>query len=170
MIAANSWKDEHIELLKVWWEKGYTSNNIAHRFSEVGYKVTRNAVIGKVHRLGLCGRRTQKDKPAPQRTIQLQPKKVPRPVVPFRTRHPSGFYIRRGRDDVIEKPNPANQVSLLETQEDHCRAIIGYRDGKASEAVCCGGLAVWVLDEKGRKKRSPWCKYHNHAYTSEGKR
>lgn len=47
-----SWTDERVELLKKMWAEGNSASQIA---KELG-SVTRNAVIGKVHRLGLSSR------------------------------------------------------------------------------------------------------------------
>jgi GcrA cell cycle regulator len=47
-----SWTDERIDRLKSMWEKGLTASQIA---DELG-GVSRNAVIGKAHRLGLKSR------------------------------------------------------------------------------------------------------------------
>jgi len=47
-----SWTDERVELLKKMWNEGKSASQIA---KELG-SVTRNAVIGKVHRLGLSSR------------------------------------------------------------------------------------------------------------------
>ena len=47
-----SWNDERVELLKKMWGEGQSASQIA---KELG-GVTRNAVIGKVHRLGLSNR------------------------------------------------------------------------------------------------------------------
>ena len=47
-----SWNDERVELLKKLWGEGQSASQIA---KELG-GVTRNAVIGKVHRLGLSNR------------------------------------------------------------------------------------------------------------------
>ena len=47
-----SWTDERVDLLKKLWADGLSASQIA---GELG-NVTRNAVIGKVHRLGLSGR------------------------------------------------------------------------------------------------------------------
>ncbi len=47
-----SWTDERVELLKKMWTEGQSASQIA---KELG-GVTRNAVIGKVHRLGLSNR------------------------------------------------------------------------------------------------------------------
>jgi GcrA cell cycle regulator len=47
-----SWTDERVELLKKMWSDGQSASQIA---KELG-GVTRNAVIGKVHRLGLSNR------------------------------------------------------------------------------------------------------------------
>ncbi|HEY8580387.1 MAG TPA: GcrA family cell cycle regulator, partial [Beijerinckiaceae bacterium] len=45
-----SWTDERVELLRKLWMDGLSASQIA---SELSNGITRNAVIGKVHRLGL---------------------------------------------------------------------------------------------------------------------
>ncbi len=47
------WTDERVEQLKQHWLEGKSASQIA---SLLGHGLTRNAVIGKVHRLGLAGR------------------------------------------------------------------------------------------------------------------
>ena len=49
-----SWTDERVEILTKMWAEGNSASQIA---KELG-GVTRNAVIGKVHRLGLSNRTT----------------------------------------------------------------------------------------------------------------
>ncbi len=49
-----AWTDDRVDLLKKYWAEGLSASQIALRLGEV----TRNAVIGKVHRLGLSGRAT----------------------------------------------------------------------------------------------------------------
>jgi GcrA cell cycle regulator len=46
------WTDERVEQLKSLWNEGLSASQIARVLGGV----TRNAVIGKVHRLGLAGR------------------------------------------------------------------------------------------------------------------
>jgi GcrA cell cycle regulator len=65
-----AWTDERIEQLKAMWEKGMTASQIAE---ELG-GVSRNAVIGKAHRLGLQSR------PSPVKATEA-PRKKPAPVV-----------------------------------------------------------------------------------------
>jgi len=48
-----SWTDERVELLRKLWNQGLSASQIA---AELNHGITRNAVIGKVHRLGLSGR------------------------------------------------------------------------------------------------------------------
>jgi GcrA cell cycle regulator len=54
-----SWTDERVETLKTMWSEGKSASQIA---KELG-GVTRNAVIGKVHRLGLSNRVGGADRP-----------------------------------------------------------------------------------------------------------
>jgi GcrA cell cycle regulator len=65
-----SWTDERIEQLRNMWEKGLTASQIA---DELG-GVSRNAVIGKAHRLGL------KSRPSPVKATD-KPVKAPAPKV-----------------------------------------------------------------------------------------
>ena len=68
-----SWTDERIEQLRNMWEKGLTASQIA---DELG-GVSRNAVIGKAHRLGL------KSRPSPVKaTEKAKPVKVAAPAAP----------------------------------------------------------------------------------------
>ncbi len=76
-----SWTDERIDQLKNLWEKGLTASQIA---DELG-GVSRNAVIGKAHRLGL------KSRPSPVKASDGEkkaaaPKKVIKPVAPSQPR------------------------------------------------------------------------------------
>jgi GcrA cell cycle regulator len=80
---AMSWTDERVEVLKKLWSEGLSASQIAAQLGGV----SRNAVIGKVHRLKLSGRgktttaapRSKKVAPAP--TIAAAPP-PPRPAAP----------------------------------------------------------------------------------------
>tara|TARA_R110002094_G_scaffold195891_1_gene168807 strand:+ start:269 stop:883 length:615 start_codon:yes stop_codon:yes gene_type:complete len=76
-----SWTDERVETLKKMWSDGQSASQIA---KELG-GVTRNAVIGKVHRLGLSNRagttaaapsKAAKDKPAAKPAAPKAPPKL----------------------------------------------------------------------------------------------
>ena len=83
--AEMSWTDERVETLKKMWGEGQSASQIA---KELG-GVTRNAVIGKVHRLGLSNRTGNgapvkpepKAKPAAKTDTKPKPaEKAPEPV------------------------------------------------------------------------------------------
>ncbi|ESQ81211.1 GcrA family cell cycle regulator [Asticcacaulis sp. YBE204] len=67
-----SWTDERVETLKKLWQEGHSASQIAKTLGGV----TRNAVIGKVHRLGLSGRAAPSQ---PARPL-YKPAKPPRPA------------------------------------------------------------------------------------------
>jgi GcrA cell cycle regulator len=58
-----TWTPERIELLVKFWEAGVTTAEIGRRIG-----VTKNAVIGKVHRIGLTPR-VVIEKPPPRRNV-----------------------------------------------------------------------------------------------------
>jgi GcrA cell cycle regulator len=67
-----SWTDQRIDQLKTLWEKGLTASQIA---DELG-GVSRNAVIGKAHRLGL------KSRPSPVKANEPDKKAAPKKSAP----------------------------------------------------------------------------------------
>ena len=71
-----SWTDERVETLKRMWGEGLSASQIA---KELG-GVTRNAVIGKVHRLGLSNRDAEEAAPAPEPVVEVKPEPKPEPV------------------------------------------------------------------------------------------
>ena len=66
-----AWTEERVEVLKTLWNEGLSASQIAGRLGGV----TRNAVIGKVHRLGLSGRAA----PAKPKAVQPKPDPIPAP-------------------------------------------------------------------------------------------
>jgi len=92
------WTEDRVGALKKLWLEGQSASQIA---KQLGGGVTRNAVIGKVHRLGLSGRaapsqparatfRPSRPRPAqptqapsaPRRIEAVQPRAVAAPSVP----------------------------------------------------------------------------------------
>ena len=83
-----SWTDERIEKLTKMWEGGATASQIAE---ELG-GVSRNAVIGKAHRLGLKARPSpvkpnEKGESAPAATKAPKAESAPRSAAPVSYTH-----------------------------------------------------------------------------------
>ncbi len=73
-----SWTDERVEALKAMWAEGKSASHIA---KELG-GVTRNAVIGKVHRLGLSNRGPNGDRPEEEIAAPIpEPAPMPAPEI-----------------------------------------------------------------------------------------
>jgi GcrA cell cycle regulator len=81
------WTEQRIEMLRRLWGQGQTASQIAVALGGV----TRNAVIGKAHRLGLTGRPSPikrdasgvaapKRRPVPRRALQPHPKPMMPPL------------------------------------------------------------------------------------------
>src|SRR3954463_14320210 len=77
-----SWTDERIDRLKSLWTQGMTASQIA---DELG-GVSRNAVIGKAHRLGLQSRPSpvKPNEPPPQPRARTRPGPARAPKAPGR--------------------------------------------------------------------------------------
>jgi GcrA cell cycle regulator len=137
-----SWTDERVESLKKLWMDGLSASQIA---AELGQGITRNAVIGKVHRLGLSGREKSSSTAHPART------RVKQAARPAALRNPPPL-ISRGNTALATAPRtyapPAprpveevvvpisERVTLLELKEAMCRWPLG--DPTTTEFRFCG--------------------------------
>jgi GcrA cell cycle regulator len=144
-----SWTDERVETLKRLWTEGLSASQIA---AELG-SVTRNAVIGKVHRLGLSGRAKSPSSsaPRPRKARAHSLLRVSRPTVRGNTALAHAFeYDIEPEPEVLDNVIPIGQRrTLLELNEDTCRWPIG--DPGSSDFFFCGGQATTSL---------PYCSYH----------
>jgi GcrA cell cycle regulator len=106
-----AWTDERIEQLKSMWEKGMTASQIAE---ELG-GVSRNAVIGKAHRLGLQSRPSPvRDKDQAGETGS-SPAPAPAPVsapVSRREESPAPAPANAGAAAAPNTPAPAPQPQI----------------------------------------------------------
>jgi GcrA cell cycle regulator len=146
-----TWTDDRVEQLKKLWEAGLSASQIA---AELG-NVTRNAVIGKVHRLGLSGRAKSPSSAAP-RQRKARPAqhmmRVSRPLSRGNTALAHAFEVEMEPDPIAyDNVVPMSQrLSLLELNEATCHWPIG--DPSSSEFFFCGGKALQSL---------PYCAHHS---------
>ncbi len=109
-----SWTNERVDTLKKLWNDGESASAIAHRLGEV----TRNAVIGKVHRLGLAGRATTSRASSASRPSSLfrprSPSKNIRPRPhPRRTSPPPATAARKTmRRAALPELGPAPEIPV----------------------------------------------------------
>ncbi len=166
-----SWTDERVETLKKMWSEGQSASQIA---KELG-GVTRNAVIGKVHRLGLSNRAgaapakpaKEKEKPAAETkaaapakeesAIQTAPE---RPTTPARRQiipagqplppQPSANEISpEALASVREVEKKSKKISLMELTERTCKWPVG--DPATDDFWFCG-----LPTQAGK----PYCEAH----------
>jgi len=124
--SAMTWTTERIELLKTHFDAGFSCAQIARRLG-----MTRNAVIGKLNRLGLSRPKRAAVKQAERRTVPAGTRRM-------------GFVqheiLAALRAELCaaseEEPYPgAQRCSLLELTEAKCRWPIG-EPGSASFGFC----------------------------------
>src|SRR5215475_86814 len=118
------WDQEAESVLRELWEQGVSSGLIAKEFG-----CTRNAVIGKVHRLDLPTRQ-------PKMMVHSE---NPLPEV-RRIRKPVYMKLPLPPEPPVEPPSIGG-VSLMDLEPHHCRFIVGSsNDGLA---LYCGHQKVW---------------------------
>ena len=143
-----SWTDEKVTKLKELWGKGQTASQIA----EIIGGVTRNAVIGKAHRLNL----SIKIKPRNSVQINKNSSKISDREIKLKG--------KRGKFKSLLLNNdfePAKNLSLEELTEDTCKYMEGHPDEKSSSfcgrknvekfSYCPLHLMV-VFQPKGKKE------------------
>lgn len=149
------WNDDRVEQLKKLWADGLSASQIAAQLGEV----TRNAVIGKVHRLGLATRASSNRTSSSRlRMRQAQPR---RQHVQQRQRvaHVGNTAFRQmleadqsqGQPQIIEELDipVAERKTLQDLTECMCRWPIG--DPQQADFYFCGRNKVAGL---------PYCEHH----------
>ena len=130
------WTPERVEIVKAMWADGKSCSQIAGRLGGV----TRNAVIGKVHRLGLSGRpTTSRKKNSPRRTNRATAKApqiaATRPSIQSKAKAKGGpRYVIE--PPLPELPPPAKVVALVNLEPSQCRWP--YGDPKLPGFGFCG--------------------------------
>jgi GcrA cell cycle regulator len=148
-----SWTDERVETLKKLWADGLSASQIA---AELG-GITRNAVIGKVHRLGLSGRAKSPSSAAPR---PRKPRAASHMLRVSRSSMRGNTALAHAYElDLEPELEPIDNViplgqrrSLLELTEETCRWPIG--DPGTADFFFCGGPAITSL---------PYCAYHSRV-------
>ena len=167
------WTNARIELLQKLWLKGWSASRIA---GELAHGITRNAVIGKVYRLGLSGRA----KALPGNVPASPPhQKAPRRAAHQHANSPQvvGNTVLVLHPFVIEVAGPetvrdvvvpiSEPVTIWELRESMCRWPIGdpaqseFRfcgakklPGQGPYCACHAGLAYQVQHDRRRERRS----------------
>lgn len=160
-----AWTDERVEILKKLWIEGLSASQIAMELGDV----TRNAVIGKVHRLGLSGR-GKTSNPSSRTRQPRTPSNTSKP------RQSSGGTVGNAAlkmsPDAHVAPAPrvaqyeelvipfGERANIMDLTEHTCRWPIG--DPTSKEFHFCGRKS----DES-----TPYCSYHrNIAYQAASER
>lgn len=136
-----SWTDERIATLKKMWKEGKSAAEIA---KTLGKGVTRNAVIGKAHRMGLSGRPSPIKKPAPvkkeapaKKETAAAPARAAKKSAPAPKANPA---LAKEVEELksIQKSMipPGGGVALIDLTERMCKWPIG--DPREPDFTFCG--------------------------------
>jgi GcrA cell cycle regulator len=152
-----NWTDERVEMLRKLWSEGLSASQIAAQLGGV----SRNAVIGKVHRLKLTGRGRATAAPARQKKPQaVAARAAPRPPrapvattigatalrIDYDAEPVARHYVRQAEDVVVPI---SRRLGLIQLTERTCKWPNG--DPLSEEFSFCG-------NESG--ETGPYCTYH----------
>lgn len=163
-MSSAAWPDDRVEMVQKLWEAGLSASQIAAEvcrspFEKLPY-VTRNAVIGIIHRRGWGGRTKRPSSSAPRQ------RKVKPVQFAFRARslrgenfksptlapdHPLDA-IGQELESEVYVPPAAAACTLLELTDDTCKWPVG--DPQQPDFHFCGGMALRGL---------PYCAGHSRV-------
>ena len=124
------WTDERVETLKKLWLDGLSASQIAKQLGGV----TRNAVIGKVHRLGLSGRAAPSHPSRPTFKTPRPPRPISMPAPRARAVEPRAHVVPAVRTTpFVELPGTATVLTLGAHM---CKWPIG--DPSSDDFTFCG--------------------------------
>ena len=130
------WSKERIVELKQLWAEGLSSGQIAKKMGGL----SRNAILGKVHRLGLP---TRERSYAPTKPRKLKMSGlVPR--------------IKAQKEKVNPMLPPEGGVAFMDLKSHHCREVIGWDPPPQALARYCGALQA---------SDSSYCREHHRKNT-----
>lgn len=135
-MSQSNWTDDRVEALTLLWASGASASQIARSLGGV----TRNAVIGKVHRLGLSGRATP-SAPGARRAKPKGERRLRRPVSPA----PAARLVTT---PAVKAAPEIGSATILSVRYGQCRWPIG--DPLADGFCLCG----W------RVERGAYCARH----------
>ncbi|MFN4095988.1 MAG: GcrA family cell cycle regulator [Sphingomonas sp.] len=128
-----SWTDERIETLRKMWDSGLTATQIAE---ELG-GVSRNAVIGKAHRLGLASRPS----PVKANTTEVKPAPAPAAAAPAPKPAPATPAPRAAAPATAPVPAPAPApVADADDEDEGDAPARAPREGPVLRSVGPGGF------------------------------
>lgn len=142
-----AWTEDRVEVLSKLWAEGLSASQIAKQLGGV----TRNAVIGKVHRLGLSGRATP-SRPARKAAAKLSKARAAKTITtPAAPRVPKTVVAHTAPKAPVDAKMMANgEYATILTIRDHmCKWPIG--DPSSDEFRFCG---------RKIKENEPYCEPH----------
>lgn len=157
-----AWTEDRVEVLKKLWAEGHSASQIAKQLGGV----TRNAVIGKVHRLGLSGRAT------PSRPVK-RPVRLARPkprLNPTTAAKPAAASASPASEPVREAPAATGGLSSIEKAATIAMPPQPLADGDAATILTIrDNMCKWPIGDPadpdfafcGRKRTcGPYCAEH----------
>lgn len=135
---AEPWSEERVEVMTRMWREGHPASAIV---LALGGEVTRNSVLGKIHRMGIA----RDVVPAPRATPTPKPQARAKPrATAKRAVVPSAPPVAKLTP--VRVPPPGG-VAFMDTRMFDCRYVIS---GSGMDSMCCGA----------QSERGSYCAIH----------
>lgn len=152
-MTYGGWTEERVKRLRTLWSSGESASQCAAKLGGI----TRNAVISKVHRIGLAGRATKnRSRFVPRQPIQRSKPKAVKPAPQKKSSTVQDLLKSLPTEPLPPIDTMPAAVSMNDLASHHCRAItVDYLPFDASAKIYCGQRKVLG---------TPYCEDHCRRY------
>lgn len=147
-----TWTDERIDALKSLLAEGISALEVSQRMNrQFDADLTRNSILGKIHRLGLAARTHRRTPQANRMHARRAGSGQIRAIQRARAKASAPRLEPARVERMLPVPSAALNVRLIFRTPKQCSWVLGEPNGP--DTVCCGATVT---------KRS-WCAFHARA-------
>lgn len=159
------WQEPHIALTRKMWADGHTASKISRRLlAQFGFKVTKNAVVSKIHRSGMARAESGRVRAYETRALEVKVARgeIRRPAEPSQASNkpsPSRFFLppRPTPPRIAAQCPPApdcQPITILDLTSRTCHWPLERKED--GERLFCGG----EVGKRDRRRR--YCDHHHY--------
>lgn len=162
------WSDQNIAKLKELWTEGKSAAEISRELGH-GTTLTRNAVIGKVHRLGLDPHPRAYAPPTPRKRVRVEVRPSASQTPSEHTDTANGARVTRA-STIVRGAAPIEKPAARVPEPKPVRLVDMPKDGRVTVFHLSDKTCKWPIGDPGTedfcfcghqpRDGSPYCEYH----------
>ena len=169
------WTDEIIGKMLELWMEGKSASNIARELCAIaGQQLSRNAVIGKLHRMRKAGQIPEREEPRPRAQRQSGRKTTARSQErpPARPAAAGALALEtKAHAAPAQQPSPERRLEVAAEEKGLVKDIMDLNQNTCRWPIGTPGEEGFCFCGRQPREGLPYCEHHAAvAYQSEGRR